>query len=182
MGLDITAYSRLKHIGKHAEECEEQYDPETYDRIHVHAYAYTEFPDSFRGIPIVGTKHYRSSEFIEGGCYAITDETETHRFRAGSYSGYNRWREDLARQFNPAPITFDRGPRMAKPEPEKPFYELIWFADNEGTIGPEAALDLLADFDLHVNLYEGDEYARSKYADWHKAFKLAADGGLVDFH
>ena len=91
--------------------------------------------------------------------------------RAGSYSGYSAWRDDLRRQFNP------------DTEPDKPFYELIWFADNEGTIGPEAAADLLADFLAHADAYTpAMEYFRENYRDWTRAFELAADGGLVDFH
>lgn len=193
MGLDITAYSRLKHIGLHYEGswCEEQYDEDTFDRVHVPAFAYDSFPQSFRGIPNLGTKRGVSGDsvFIEGGCYAITPETQVFGFGAGSYLGYNAWREDLARQFNPVTITRDTiVPGMTEPDPEKPFYELIWFADNEGTIGPEAAADLLDDFrewrvsyNPQADSYRGEFYMRA-YANWTRAFELAADGGLVEFH
>lgn len=168
MGLDITAYSRLKHIGRHTEEdwCE--------DENHVSAYTYDDFPRSFRGIPVLSTKVVGRTTFLEGGCYEVTPETETHRFRAGSYTGYNEWRADLQQQFNP------------ERDPGGPFYELIWFADNEGTIGPEAARDLPADFEEHAASYNPQpswaSYAREKYADWTRAFALAADSGLVAFH
>lgn len=165
MGLDITAYSHLTAVGLHVaagEWCE--------DDNHVTAMAYDCFPQSYRGLPALG----QWREFVLGGCYALTDETETHRFRAGSYGGYNAWRDDLQRQFNP-----DR-------QPDAPFYELVWFADNEGCIGPEAAADLLKDFEQHTDAYDpGDDhsgYARQKYADWTRAFRLAADSGLVDLH
>lgn len=174
MGLDITAYSRLKHVGKHADGwCEESYD-ENFNRVHVQAYAYDDFPRSFRGIPILGTRPVGDTSFIEGGCFAVTAETVTHAFRAGSYTGYGRWRDDLRRQFNPGT------------DPDLPFYELIWFADNEGSIGPDAAKDLLADFREHAERYdpgtEYPDYMRAKYQDWMTAFELAADSGLVDFH
>jgi hypothetical protein len=173
MGLDITAYSRLKHVGKHADGwCDESYDDD-FNRVHVQAFAYEDFPQSFRGIPVLGTKAASGSAFIDGGCFAVTAETKTHAFRAGSYGGYNAWRADLQRQFNPL--------RNA----DGPFYELIWFADNEGCIGPEAAKDLLADFREHADRYapgEYEDYFRQKYQDWTTAFELAADGGLVDFH
>jgi hypothetical protein len=179
VGLDITAYSRLKHLGKHetvddADGCE--YDA-AYNRVHVEAYAYAGFEASFRGIPILGTETYGTaqypSEFIAGGCYEVTPETQTHGFRAGSYSGYNAWRADLQRQFNPAV------------DEDGPFFELIYFADNEGCIGPEAAKDLLEDFRLHFERYMSGahaDYFTAKYQDWTRAFELAADGGLVDFH
>jgi hypothetical protein len=190
MGLDITAYSRLKHIGHHAfdpEFNEGEDGPWCYYENHVQAYAYDSFPQSFRGIPVLGERSgWDTSKFIEGGCFEYTPETQTHGFRAGSYGGYNVWRANLAEQFNPAPVTWDDGPSMQQPDPDLPFYELIWFADNEGCIGPEAALHLLADFDLHVNLYsppeENSDWYRQKYEDWHTAFKLAADSGLVRFH
>jgi hypothetical protein len=168
MGLDITAYSHLKPVGLHVE-------PGTWceDDTHIPVMTYDSFPQSYRGLP----DHGRWREFILGGCYQVTAQTETHRFQAGSYTGYNRWREDLQNRFNPAR------------DPDGPFYELIWFADNEGDIGPEAAADLLKDFEQHADAYataapEGweGEYGREKYADWTRAFRLAADGGLVDFH
>jgi len=183
VGLDITAYSRLKHLGQHEpdnsdEGCE--YDPKTYDRVHIQAYAYDDFPQSFRGIPVLGTEASNSGHiFLEGGCYELTAETETHAFRAGSYGGYNRWRADLARQFNPGPPHAENGP----------FFELVWFADNEGSIGPEAAKDLLEDFRAYEDRYApdvADAWWRdgyvARYRDWMRAFELAADGGLVDFH
>jgi hypothetical protein len=181
MGLDITAYSNLRAVGDHThgEWCD--------DEDHITACAYDSFPASFRGLPVLATNPNRDgSKFLWGGCYAATEATETHRFRAGSYSGYNLWRSDLARQFNPAPITGDGIRRsMAEPNPEGPFYELIWFADNEGTIGELAAATLLSDFRTHAGRYdpgEHAEYFREKYTDWTRAFELAAAGGLVQFH
>ena len=166
MGLDITAYSQLEAVGVHVpsgEWCE--------DDNHVGAYAYDSFPQSFRGLPVLGTKDYPGAKFLEGGCYAVTPDTEYHGFSAGGYGGYNAWREDLQKQFNPTR------------EAEAPFYELIWFADNEGSIGPDAARDLLADFREHADRYVPQwSWAEAKYQDWTRAFELAADGGLVRFH
>lgn len=165
MGLDITAYSRLKPVGQHT-----SLDSWCEDESHVTAFIYSDFPASFRGVTVTGT----DDQFTYGGCYAVTDGTETHGFRAGSYGGYNQWREDLRRQFNPSN------------DPGKPFYELIWFADNEGTIGPKAAADLLADFRQHASTYEHRDdpigWYRKSYDDWTRACKLAADGGLIEFH
>jgi hypothetical protein len=66
--------------------------------------------------------------------------------------------------------------------PDGPFYELIWFADNEGCIGPDAAKDLLADFREHEAAYVPPSgWTAATYQDWTRAFELAADGGLVRF-
>lgn len=164
MGLDITAYSHLKAVGKHTEDWCDDYEN------HVQAFAYDSFPQSFRGVPVLGTRTVNASTFLEGGCFAITDQTQTLGFRAGSYSGYGEWRESLQRQFNPGR------------DPDSPFYELIWFADNEGAIGPDAARDLLADFQTHAAAYVGDGWMQKKYLDWTSACRLAADNGLIDFH
>ncbi len=182
MGLDVTAYSRLKSVGRHTEEWCDDYDN------HIRAFAYADFPHSFRGIPILGDSIGGSrAEFIDGGCFERTAETQEHDFRAGSYSGYNQWRRWLSEQaLGVAPdVVWDAADEYR----DRPFFELIHFADNEGSIGPEAALDLLADFDLHVNLLTTPEepewdrdWWRRKYEDWRTAFRLAADGGLVWFH
>jgi hypothetical protein len=116
-----------------------------------------------------------SAEGDDGYAHPCHSSETCHRGgpRAGSYSGYNAWRADLQRQFNPAV------------DEDGPFFELIYFADNEGCIGPEAAKDLLEDFRLHFERYMSGahaDYFTAKYQDWTRAFELAADGGLVDFH
>jgi hypothetical protein len=177
MGLDIRAYSNLRYVGHHEKWADEDAH---YDQHHE-AYAYASFPHALMGVPNV-QKHDRVPEFITGGCFEETEKTESHGFRAGSYGGYNAWRRDLADRFNPYR---DGGP----PSPEGPFYELIWFADSEGTIAQVAAVNLLAAFRQHEVEYraahlgtEDGDYFVEKYADWMRAFELAADGGFVDFH
>lgn len=167
MGLGITAYSHLTPVGVNIEGwCQ--------DDNHVQTYTYHPFDASFRGLPVLDA----DLEFTYGACYQPTARTERHTFRAGSYSGYREWRADLQRQFNP-----DRSQ-------DRPFYELLWFADERGTIGPDAARDLLADFRQHADLYaplpDGDDWYknmfRDRYADWTRACELAADGGLISFN
>lgn len=187
MGLDITAYSSLKHIGRHTKEPAHNegepggLDDWCYYTDHVQAFAYALFPQSFRGLPILAQRNigrlFDKTPIIDSGCFETTPDSETHDFRAGSYDSYNQWRADLRQLFNPLRL------------PELPFYELIWFADNEGSIGPEAAADLLADFHEHADAYANAHpasfeasYSREKYADWTRAFELAANRGLVRFH
>lgn len=191
MGLDVTAYSQLTYVGHcpDRDEDEHGYDPDTHDRVHVEAYAYTDFPHALMGVPNVRTAYFQSGgEYRTGGCFAVTDKTETFRFRAGSYGGYNRWRSELAAQFNP----YRTGPDGSKlpPTPEGPFYELIWFADNEGTLSELVSAKLLGDFTAYRAEYMAThggadpmaECNRSRYDGWLRCFELAADSGLVDFH
>jgi hypothetical protein len=175
MGLDITAYSHLRHLGHHpgSDVDDHEYDPETYDVRHVEAYSYTDFPHALMGIPHQRPMDgYSGSKFVSAGCFEITDKTETYRFRAGSYGGYNRWRADLREHYN------------SDLRPEGWFYELIWFADNEGTLCQPASAKLLDHFRRFEVEYAArhDDYDTACYRDWLRAFELAADGGLVDFH
>lgn len=177
MGLDITAWSKMQHVGRHVPD-----DEYCEDEEHWAAHAYKGFERSVRGLKGM-TEDGTNPDFIGGDCYAETVQSESHDFRAGSYGGYNRWRDDLARiaGFSSAE---DYWPGGSAGE-DAPFYELIWFADNEGTIGPEAAADLLKDFrDFADKAQEfwSDEYDLERYADWTTAMELAADGGLVSFH
>lgn len=178
MGLDIRAYSNLRYVGHH-----EKWDNEDdhYDQHHE-AYAYVGFRHALLGVPNVEAKTCGSTAFLSGGCFGQTEKTESYGFRAGSYSGYNQWRSDLAARFNPYR---DGG----QPSPEGPFYELIWFADNEGTICQVAAANLLASFRQHEVEYraahlgsEMGDWHVQRYADWLRACELAAADGLIDFH
>jgi len=185
MGLDITAYSNLQHIGLHQfdlEENEGEPGPWCFDEDHVQAFAYDSFPRSFRGIPILAAPTGFPAQFLFGGCFAMTEGTDVHRFHAGSYGGYNQWRSNLADQFNPAPVTAGLRPSMAEPDPDRPFYELIWFADNEGSIGAKAAADLLEDFRTHEATYRPAWDGDTKYKAWMRACELAAQSGLIRFH
>lgn len=179
MGLDITAFSNLTYVGHcpDVREDDHAFDPETYDRRHIEAYAYDTFPHALLGVPELRTfSGNYGSRFLTGGCFAPTGKTETHS--AGrSYGGYNRWRADLADRFNPYR---DGG----QPAPEGPFYELIWFADNEGTICQVAATNLLASFRQYELEYAAghESYDVDFYRDFLRACELAADGGLIDFH
>lgn len=114
-------------------------------------------------------------------------------FRAGSYSGYNAWRQRLCR----LALGVDCGDVWDSPDlyAGKPFVELIDFSDSNGFIGPEASSKLRSDFVRFAgevekglkkgkeggNLSEDDEWFAESYRDWQKAFSLAADGGVVIF-
>lgn len=163
MGTDIVGYSRLVPVGDHVRPlhpalgCSEGH--------HLPTYTGAEFAASFRGIPIVGR-----GSFLTGGCYAPTPGTEEYEAWSGSSTAYVRWRTHLRDQFN------------ARTDPDGPFYELIWFSDCEGTIGPGAALDLLADFTEHASDYRPpDDWHRAVFDGFTRACSLAADGGLIDF-
>jgi hypothetical protein len=114
------------------------------------------------------------------GVYRASEE---HSFRAGSYSGYNWWRNELARMAG-YPGRDNRGETSYCLDcwegKTGPFSELINFSDCEGTIGSEYSTKLardFAEFDAKA-LAMGEEFYES-YQDWRKAFELAADNGAV---
>lgn len=165
MGLDICAYSNAPKVTDHP-----PIPPGEWCEIEHHVQAYlpdAAFHRSFRGL-------------TAGACYDISKSDGTG-FRAGSYSGYNAWREDLCRFALKAP------PHDVWSAPigyqDAPFFELIDFSDCEGTIGPDAAVDLLKDFYDHRDAYlsSHESYDVERYLHWLEACELAAAGGLIVF-
>lgn len=102
---------------------------------------------------------------------SVYEWEDCYHFRAGSYSGYNWWRDKLN----------EFAGNVA-------FQELIDFADNEGVIGSELSKKLYDDFQkYHEKAFEFSktlddaEWWFDKYHEWEKAFEMAKDGGAVEF-
>jgi hypothetical protein len=163
MGLDITAISHAARVeGCHAEDCSLE---------HHKVYVNPAFPERADGLP-------------DGSCWTARG-LDRFDFRAGSYSGYNYWRDSLSKMALGVPSSDVFGNEAYR---GKPFYELIDFADNEGTIGSATSKKLHADFMGHMEqarqfaIAQGVDYFYEKFLEWEKAFAMAADGGFVDFH
>lgn len=170
MGLDVSAYSNVKEC-PHAPLDEDGYlvDYDRFQRVNA-----SDFPE-------------RADDLQDGSIYG--EWTDSMSFRAGSYSGYNSWRNHLA---------------MVAGYPEKsyvtefynttsycvdcwegqpgPFAELINFSDCEGVIGPKTSAKLLQDFiDFEEKAAEEEEWFYERYQNFKKAFELAAENGFVKF-
>jgi len=159
MGLDITAYRKLKIV--------ENPKLDEYGDL-----------DDWKTQWRAGASMDWSESVWEGRGEGIDSQTvysweESFGFRAGSYSGYNWWRD-----------------RLDEFKGTIAFQELINFADNEGVIGYVVAKKLSKDFSDYEE--EAKKYAESlgaekewwleKYYDWKRAFEMASDNGAVDFH
>ena len=163
MGLDITA------LGKAARQEIDTEDDEAiddaYDRGLVDVWVNESFAEQADG--------------LASGFYA---SDEMMGFSAGSYSGYNRWREWLSEtMLGQPPEKIWECPSLAA---GLPFTELINFADNEGIIGPTTSAKLARDFEAN-NLAAhktGKTYFIEIYNNFRKAFEMASDDGLVQFH
>lgn len=153
MGLDITAYESISRAP----------DGDLEDLDLQRLYVNDDFPG-------------RADELKDGvylGCGRSVG------FRAGSYGGYNVWRDNLAI------LVGHESAKAVWDDPKPgPFAELINFSDAEGTIGAAVSKKLAADFaewqskaDAHA-----DEWFRDRYRKWREAFELASLGGAVCFY
>lgn len=128
---------------------------------------------------------------LEPGFYIESKESSSHHFRAGSYSGYNHWRSILSQSiYNVEPTeVWENREEYQK----RPFYELIWFSDCEGSFGPKISEKLYEDFVSHEERFkkfleanfDGDNFMIERYfsvyEDFKNGFKLASDGGSLIF-
>ena len=183
MGLDIRVVSKL-------EKCEIQNDD-----------AYNKYPNVIQ----ISTKNdlvFNQSDGLEDGCYYQYSNSDYKAFRAGSYSGYGKWREQLSEaigiKIEDLWLSISRDTKLndvldTKSFDEIPFVELLYFSDCEGTIGPIVSKKLYNDFISNRDRVE--KYVSSSvpgrpifYKDWMSlyddftdAFRIASNGGAVDF-
>lgn len=114
---------------------------------------------------------------------------EKNSFEAGSYSGYNEWRERLARLGG-----YQRGWHDYKKdysysagawaETGGPFWELINFSDCEGSIGSVVSAKLYKDFVQYREeaLKITDHGFIRLYDKSQEAFRVASNNGVVTFN
>jgi hypothetical protein len=167
MGLDITAYRSVKLDTEisleawNAGACD-KFDGDGAGRVYL----------------CVNGEFREAADGLVDGLYVVG---ETFGFRAGSYSGYNEWRDLLAK------LVGTTAKRMwARPSHfvGTPFLELISFSDCEGLMGPKTCAKLAKDFeDMAARAAaHADDYWRESYGHWRKAFTMAAAEGAVQFH
>lgn len=157
MGLDITAYTQCRFV--HGAEAWDDESCDDADHIRI-----------YLGHPA----HLPRLDGLAPGCYV--SDAPAFGFRAGSYGGYNGWREALslaALGVAPRDVCGSPGSYAGKP-----FVELIDFSDCEGAIGPRTSAKLAADFAATVP--PPDDWGA--FANFAKAFQMAAADGWVVFH
>lgn len=170
-GLDVTAYEKLTIVT--SPQFDE--DGEAVGKNQVEL-APVEFAERFAGLTAGKVYRYQSS----------------FEFRAGSYSGYNYWRNELAKLagYKRTPYKSYDGKTELRYDAtvwnikKGPFWELIDFSDAEGVIGPVVCKRVYKDFLQYqvVAAKHPDEYFRSSYEDWKKAFAMCANDGAIVFH
>lgn len=109
---------------------------------------------------------------------------ETGHFHAGSYSGYNYFRNQLTQfAYNmPAKDLWESSIESG------PFYEIINFTDCDGHIGPTTSAKLYNDFEQYyekAKTYDSDigNYSfKGRYENFMNFFKIASENnGVVIF-
>lgn len=175
MGLDITWYSNVvKALPGEGEDKDGDADWEAgWDRVFHN--------DSFPG---------RAEGLEDRALYKCSGESDG--FIAGSYSGYNFWRRELAKMAGYEPVPYSHFGEPEEPRhdagawaaTEGPFWELINFSDCEGVIGPIVSAKLAKDFsDFQEKADEVPvQWFQETYANFRKAFEGAAQNGYVSFH
>lgn len=173
MGLDISACSRVKRV-KPFTGWENGADALYEQGLRPVSDKY-DFP------------HHLGS--LQPGWYEV--EGEETRFRAGSYSGYNAFREWISRvALGVPPEVVWESIRAGQADfKNKPFVSLIDFTDCDGVIGPEVCAELHRDFVENREKFEKDSqwgydggYYGELYDYWTTAFELGSDNGMVVFH
>ena len=114
--------------------------------------------------------------------------------RAGSYTSYNDWKEELAELAGYTPKLYEQLPGFASTSvlshqqgavDDTPglFHELIVFSDCEGIINAEVCKKLYNDFvECDADAKEfSDDYFYAKYCEWKKCFEFASHDGAVVF-
>ena len=135
MGLDISAISEIKPV--ELPEGMEKWSDEYYDWESERGqtlwtpHNMPHFPRHGEGLP--------DTEVVES-------LGEYFSFRAGSYSGYGEWRNDLAIAAGYKGGSEEVWMKADSGDYGGPFEELINFADNEGVIGPVISQKLYDDF------------------------------------
>ena len=173
MGLDVTAYKNLAPAN--GNEAFDEHGELRYEDGYVKFY---ENPD-FQG---------RAEGIDTRIAYKPEDST---CLCAGSYGGYNKWRDMLAElagypltEYKLYGATANCHSAACWNGAQGPFAELINFSDCEGTIGPKVSAKLAADFATFRSKADShpDEYFRRKYVEWQDAFEFVGDNGAVEFH
>jgi len=185
MGLDITAYKKLTKLDVVFDADGNPIDPRTRDPLHYNNYTRFYVNHDFPG---------RNGDIEDKACYAYED---SEGFRAGSYGGYNGWRERLAELAEYPMIEYEGVQGYAPSRRMRrdaaawsgicegmPFLELVNFSDCEGVIGSQIAAKLANDFAEFDDLAKSvdDPWFYELYCKWRKAFEMAADDGAVSFH
>jgi hypothetical protein len=196
MGLDITFYQSTERIPAHATSwVDDAGDAHECEHNVVMLWSAS---GQFSSDTFAFTQRGLDSEYH----FESTGETAWWHM---SYGTYSLWRACLLHLVRPDLVLPEgeqakNGGRSYYPAvyemddqefQQIPFAELIDFADNEGTYGPEVAAELLKDFREYADRAESEfgtifptwtDYFREKYREYMDCLSIVGPTGLVDYH
>lgn len=119
---------------------------------------------------------------LEEGFYSFQGD---YRFPVGPYRGYGTfYREVLAEVSGLSSNQINGSPETYK---DVPFFEQIFFADNEGFWGPETCKTLLADYEQYRSKVR--KLMKKKEFNWFESYeyfmaglKFVGEKGVLRFH
>jgi hypothetical protein len=161
MGLDVTVYQNIQVLNPTNKEIEDM----DYDFI-----AFV-IDDAFKP---------RIKNLIEDAFYSGDNVYDDISY---AYSYHSRFRNMLGILIGLKNSEWTDGEKL---KPEMDFFELLWFADNEGCIDWETSEKLYNDFKRNQEkaneLFGYDEDFIFNYERWTKAFYLGKEKGVIKFH
>lgn len=185
MGLDITAYQHAELNKELTLRYNQINNMDTQEGGELIDSFMDELCDNY-SLHIRSSYPEHSLPFKDDDC--VKTSGECIKFRAGSYSGYNSWRNQLCQMAHG--ISDEELWNTPEKYQGKPFYELIDFSDCEGYIGHIFCKKLAKDFEEHYekakeffnNPSDLTGYNIGKYEQFMKAFQIASENGIVNFH
>lgn len=134
---------------------------------------------------LIGSNERRCE--YKAGEYSGSDD---YHFRAGTYSGYNAWRNELSLMANG--VSAEQLWNEREKRQGAPFYELIDFSDCDGAIGAKVSATLLRDFKQHrakihkkMTELHGEQHAARffyVYVEFTQALEIASDRACLYSH
>lgn len=142
--------------------------------------------DSFVAYVIDDCWKHKIKNLIDGQLYEgrVTDSYVSY-----SYSTHSRFREFLIKVIGKDEELLNDHGRIRwddlSTKSDIPFYDLIWFADNEGCLDWEVSEKLFKEFEENfqaaLQMESKYKYMVEKYLDWYNIFKDAKNKGVVVF-
>lgn len=180
MGLDVTAYRRLERVADWPADAESIDDFAEYESGRGYVWNGRSVTDVH---PVYVQRDFPEHHSLTPGIYAYA---ESNDWGAGSYSGYNQWRDWLSR--SALGVSAEEVWRNFDRWRDRGVAWLINFSDCEGIIGAEVCARILAD--LRENeatireqaIGQDAAWCLAKLDDWLAGLEMAADGGMLDFH
>lgn len=174
MGLDVDAYyglSKLDHLYDADGEPVDRKTGEWLEDAWVMFYVNPSFSN-------------REGSIVGRVAYSYTDADDVLHM---GYGSFNQWREKLAEiagwplsSYNRYDTDYPSYAASAWNATEGPLWELIFFSDAEGVLGPETCKKLAADFDAITGDTSELEPTFSKFKD--AVNRAANENGAIKFH